>query len=77
MTITCTFLISEFEVVNDSASAFWTALFKKYFLELTQRSDESRDDMLFYIRKTHDIKNKSFKYKVSLFHIYIVLRQLG
>ena len=54
-----------FEVMNDSTS-FWTELFTKYFIDPSKLPDDQRDDMLFYIRKTHNQKNKSFTFRVSL-----------
>lgn len=51
--------------MNDSTS-FWTELFTKYFIDPSKLPDDQRDDMLFYIRKTHNQKNKSFTFRVSL-----------
>lgn len=59
------FCFEGFEVMNDSTS-FWTELFTKYFIDPSKLPDDQRDDMLFYIRKTHNQKNKSFTFRVSL-----------
>ncbi|XP_046580369.1 uncharacterized protein KIAA0930 homolog [Haliotis rubra] len=40
---------SGFELVN--VSNFWTKLFSQYFLDGSTSPDESRDDMLFYVRR--------------------------
>ena len=50
---------AEFEVISD-VKDFWTRLFSKYFLEGALTSDEIRDDMLFYVRKSPDTKKKSY-----------------
>lgn len=57
-------LIAGFEVMNDSTS-FWTDIFTKYFIDPSKLPDDQRDDMLFYVRKTHNPKNKSFTFRVS------------
>lgn len=57
-------LIAGFEVMNDSTS-FWTDIFTKYFIDPSKLPDDQRDDMLFYVRKTHNPKNKSFIFRVS------------
>ncbi|XP_063401040.1 uncharacterized protein KIAA0930 homolog [Mytilus trossulus] len=50
----------DFELITNEVSKFWTELFSKYFLKSSLGSDDGRDDMLFYIRKSPDLKNKSF-----------------
>lgn len=57
-------LIAGFEMMNDSTS-FWTDIFTKYFIDPSKLPDDQRDDMLFYVRKTHNPKNKSFTFRVS------------
>ncbi|KAJ8299737.1 hypothetical protein KUTeg_023797 [Tegillarca granosa] len=50
----------EFEIVSTDVKDFWTSLFSKYFLEGALTSEEIRDDMLFYVRKTQDTKRKFY-----------------
>ena len=45
-----------FELV--SGYAFWPDLFSQYFLNGGMSPDDSRDDMLFYIRKNPELKNR-------------------
>jgi hypothetical protein len=52
-------IFADFEVISNEVSIFWTELFSKYFLKSCLGNDDSRDDMLFYIRKSPDLKNKS------------------
>ena len=52
-------IFADFEVISNEVSIFWTELFSKYFLKSSLGNDDSRDDMLFYIRKSPDLKNKS------------------
>eukprot|EP00105_Crassostrea_gigas_P026996 XP_011448177.1 PREDICTED: uncharacterized protein KIAA0930 homolog [Crassostrea gigas] len=54
-----------FEVMNDSTS-FWTDIFTKYFIDPSKLPDDQRDDMLFYVRKTHNPKNKSFTFRPEI-----------
>ncbi|XP_062582134.1 uncharacterized protein KIAA0930 homolog [Saccostrea cucullata] len=54
-----------FEMMDDSTS-FWTDLFTKYFIDPSRVPDDQRDDMLFYVRKTHNPKNKSFTFRPEI-----------
>ncbi|XP_041365331.1 uncharacterized protein KIAA0930 homolog [Gigantopelta aegis] len=47
---------SGFELVT--VKQFWTSLFSQYFLDGSCSPDDSRDDMLFYVRKTVEPKSK-------------------
>ena len=44
------FYSSDFELVSEDSTKFWTGLFETYFL-LGDSADGSRDDMLFYVRR--------------------------
>lgn len=41
-----------------SVSSFWTDLFSHHFLEREDGKDDSRDDMLFYVKKIENGKGK-------------------
>ncbi|KAL5006379.1 hypothetical protein ScPMuIL_015185 [Solemya velum] len=58
----------EYELVPGSVNHFWTSLFSKYFLVAGSTSDDSRDDMLFYVRKLPDKGGRTFlKAEVEVF----------
>ncbi|XP_050410746.1 uncharacterized protein KIAA0930 homolog [Patella vulgata] len=52
------------EIIDDggfefvAVDRFWTDLFEEYFLESEGSEEDKRDDMLFYVRKTQQEKNK-------------------
>lgn len=59
---------SGFELVN--VSDFWTKLFSQYFLDGSTSPDESRDDMLFYVRRNKlGAKGKPASLQVRMFVI--------
>ncbi|XP_025088718.1 uncharacterized protein KIAA0930 homolog isoform X2 [Pomacea canaliculata] len=49
---------SGFELVPSNVAEFWTDMFVRYFANGGTSPDDSRDDMLFYIRKNPEVKNK-------------------
>lgn len=57
-------LIVGFEVMNDFIF-FWIDIFIKYFIDFFKLFDDQRDDMLFYVRKIYNLKNKLFIFRVS------------
>lgn len=57
-------LIVGFEVMNDFIF-FWIDIFIKYFIDFIKLFDDQRDDMLFYVRKIYNLKNKLFIFRVS------------
>ncbi|XP_060084561.1 uncharacterized protein KIAA0930 homolog [Ylistrum balloti] len=50
----------EFELVPSTVNDFWTSLFTKYFLSGSVSRDDTRDDMLFYVRKIPNPKGKFY-----------------
>ena len=62
---------SGFELVT--VKQFWTSLFSQYFLDGSCSPDDSRDDMLFYVRKTADMKSKQKFLQVNVEFKYIVI----
>lgn len=54
-------ILTEFELVTGSSvNEFWTTLFTKHFLTGSFTTDDTRDDMLFYVRKSPNDKGKFY-----------------
>ena len=66
------FLDAGFIMVNTGdPSSFWTQLFSRFFLSSSSSGDDSRDDMIFYVRKSA-ADGKFILPKVSL-HVFVVV----
>ncbi|KAL3841331.1 hypothetical protein ACJMK2_019492 [Sinanodonta woodiana] len=60
----CLFSISgDFELVETPSRHSWTVLFSEYFLDGSRSPDDTRDDMLFYVRKVESNSGRSMVLK--------------
>ncbi|XP_064601842.1 uncharacterized protein KIAA0930-like [Liolophura sinensis] len=57
--------VDGFEVL--SVSSFWTDLFSRHFLEREDGKDDSRDDMLFYVKKIENGKGKGHLVDIEVY----------
>ncbi|XP_060573865.1 uncharacterized protein KIAA0930 homolog isoform X2 [Ruditapes philippinarum] len=64
---TSTFSISgDFEMISGDTMKFWTSLFEQYFL-VSETSDGTRDDMLFYVRRVKGEKLSFMKTEIEVY----------
>lgn len=57
-----------FELLN--TNQFWPDVFSQYYLNGGTSPDDNRDDMLFYIRKNPELKNRHGLIQVSFFGVF-------